>query len=193
MTFQDYLAERFVNLLTPADKEKFKDEVFSMLQKSYASIGGLKGSGFRSPDDMVKTIPMWKLVRRNGNIVAVAMYRDKLGRKRVAVGSDGSPEGKEGVASIFKEDFSRAYFEISEKSLAFHVKILGYDFLKKFAMSPAMVKNVSHEAISEVEEGDKEVNAHPPLKDFFYRREIGGHLHTKILLGTHGKKIIITE
>lgn len=193
MTFEDYLAERFVNALAPGDKEKYKDKVFSLLQSSYAAIGGLKGSGFRNADDMVKNIPMWKMVRRNGEIVAVAMYKDKNGRKRVAVGSNGTQEGKDGVASIFKEDFSRAYFEISEKSLAFHVKILGYDFLKKYATPVSMVKGITGDETYPIEADDKEAAKHPQLKQYFYRREIGGHLHTKLLVGSPGNKIVVTE
>lgn len=193
ITFEEYLSERFVNVLNSDDKEKYKDEVFSLLHKSYVSVGGLKGNGFRSPDDMVNNIPMWKLVRKSGAIVAVSMYKDKGGRKRVAVGSDGSSEGKTGVAAIFKEDFARAYFEISEKSLAFHVKILGYDFLKQYAVPVSNVNAITGDSIQSIEINDKEAAHHPQLKSFFYRREIAGHLHTKILFGTHGKKIVITD
>lgn len=194
LTFEKYLSERYVNVLSVDDKEKNKETVFKLLTDSYASIGGLKGNGFRSPDDMVKNIPMWKMVRRNGKIVAVAMYKDKNGRKRVAVGSDGTQEGKAAVASIFKEDFARAYFEISERSLGFHVKILGYDFIKSNAVKPENVKGITGDDVEyPVGDDDPEVKKHPQLKEFFYRRSVGGHMHTKILLGTTGKKIVNYE
>lgn len=194
LTFEKYLSERYVNVLSVDDKEKNKETVFKLLTDSYASIGGLKGNGFRSPDDMVKNIPMWKMVRRNGKIVAVAMYKDKNGRKRVAVGSDGTQEGKAAVASIFKEDFARAYFEISERSLGFHVKILGYDFIKSNAVRPENVKGITGDDVEyPVGDDDPEVKKHPQLKEFFYRRSVGGHMHTKILLGTTGKKIVNYE
>lgn len=194
LTFEKYLSERYVNVLSVDDKERNKETVFKLLTDSYASIGGLKGNGFRSPDDMVKNIPMWKMVRRNGKIVAVAMYKDKNGRKRVAVGSDGTQEGKAAVASIFKEDFARAYFEISERSLGFHVKILGYDFIKSNAVKPENVKGITGDDVEyPVGDDDPEVKKHPQLKEFFYRRSVGGHMHTKILLGTTGKKIVNYE
>lgn len=194
LTFEKYLSERYVNVLSVDDKERNKETVFKLLTDSYASIGGLKGNGFRSPDDMVKNIPMWKMVRRNGKIVAVAMYKDKNGRKRVAVGSDGTQEGKAAVASIFKEDFARAYFEISERSLGFHVKILGYDFIKSNAVKPENVKGITGDDVEyPVGDDDPEVKRHPQLKEFFYRRSVGGHMHTKILLGTTGKKIVNYE
>lgn len=191
-TFEEYLTEHFVNLLLPAEKEKYKDEVFGILTSSYAPIGGLKGNGFHNADDMIKNIPMWKLVRKNSKIVAVAMYKDKNGRKRVAVGSDGTPAGKDGVASIFREDFQRAYFEISGRSLAFHVKILGYEFIEKYAIDPSKVQGISGDAATyPVPDSDADVKSHPRLKPFFYQREVGGHSHTKIMLGTPGKKIVV--
>lgn len=194
MTFEDFLSERYVNAFKIDDKDQYKDEVFKLLTDSYASIGGLKGNGFRDADDMVKSIPMWKMVRRGDKIVAVAMYKDKNGRKRVAVGSDGTEQGKAGVASIFKEDFSRAHFEISERSLGFHVKLLGYDHIKSFAIKPDKVSETTGEEIRfPVDADDVEVKRHPQLKEFFYQRKVGAHWHTKILLGTPGKKIVNFE
>lgn len=190
MDFNQYLTEGYVNLFSSGDKQQYKDDVFAILQASYAPIGGIHGSGFRSADDMVDNIPFWKLVRRSGKVVAVALYKDRQGRKRVAIGSDGTPAGKAGVASIFKEDFSRAFFEISGRSLSFHVKLLGYDFVKGYAIKPSDVERVIGEPVSAVAANDPEVVAHPPLKDLFYSREIGGSPHTKIMLGTPGRKII---
>jgi hypothetical protein len=33
----------------------------------------------------------------------------------------------------------------------------------------------------------------PQLRPFMYSREIGGEMHTKIMLGTSGNKIIVKE
>ena len=47
-----------------------------MIQKAYADQGGMHGSGFKSPEDMVKNIPMWKLSKKDGKVTSVAMYKD---------------------------------------------------------------------------------------------------------------------
>ena len=67
---------------------------------------------------------MWKLIRKGGKIVTVAMYKDKKGRKRVAVGTNGTPAGKEGLRMIVTEDVKmhRSYGEISGPSLGFFMK-----------------------------------------------------------------------
>ena len=122
--FKQFITERYVNLHADDHEEKMKHahEVHSMLQKAYADQGGLKGKEFGSPEDMVKHIPFWKLHKKDGKIHAVALYKDKGGRKRVAIGTDRSPEGKKGITDIIKSDVSqhRSYGEISGKSLAFH-------------------------------------------------------------------------
>ena len=193
-TFKNFINERYVNAFSKEDKEKYKNEVYQLLMQSYASMGGIKGNGFRSPDDMVANIPMWKLARKGNRIIAVALYKDKNGRKAVAYGTDGTPEGKAAASEIFKSEFSRAYFEVSERALSFNVKLLGYDFIKKYAVDPSKVKSITGDDVEyPVPDDDAEVMRHHELKKYFYRRELGGHMHTKILLGTTGKKIVVSE
>ena len=188
------LNERFVNLLGKDEKKsEYADEVFAMIQKSYESIGGQKGGGFKSADDMVANIPFWKLVRTSGKIVAGAMYRDKGGRKRVAVFTDGTISGKKGIASIMKEDFDRAYFEVSGPSLGFAVKLLGIDFIKRYTKTLEEARSILKTDLEPVPEKDSYITKYPALKQYFYQRELGGKLNTKIMLGTNGKKIVITE
>jgi hypothetical protein len=67
------LTETFENLL-PGDDEKkshYAEEIFAMLNRAYASMGGIMGSGFNDPQDMIN-IPMWKIFRRGNDIKAVA-------------------------------------------------------------------------------------------------------------------------
>lgn len=191
-TFKTYIEERYVNLLPHHEDEKRKHapEVHAMLQKAYAKIGGIHGSGFKDHEDMVKNLPMWKLHKKNGKIHSVALYKDRGGRKRVAVATDGSDEGKKGLGHIMKDDITRhrAYNEVSGPSLKFlkhHVHNV-----KDYAMHHDDVKkHLEGEEIRKAPDDDEEVVKHPELKHHFYQRQIGGHWHTKIMLGTAGKKI----
>lgn len=185
--------ERFINLFQ-RDKEKrmeYVDDVWEILQKSYAPIGGIKGSGFGSKEEMISRLPFWKLVRRNGKIVAVGIYKDKSGRKFVAGGTDGSREGKDGLIDILKSDLKqrRSYVEVSGPLLSLLKKVIGVNDLKSFAMTPEEFESVSGDSVSDVPENDSEVNRHPELADYFYQRKLGGHMHTKIALGTPMKRI----
>jgi hypothetical protein len=138
--FEEFLNERFLNVFSDSEKQPFVDDVWEIIQKSYAKIGGIHGSGFKSKEDMIKSIPMWKVVRKNGVIVAVALYKDKEGRKRVAVGTNGTEEGKASIREIAENDFKRAYFEVSGPSFGSLRKSLGVDFLKKFAKTRTEVE-----------------------------------------------------
>lgn len=95
--FEQTLTEKFINLIGEKDIEKkreYADRVWDILQRSYAKIGGIKGSGFKSKEDMIKNIPFWKIMKSNGKVIAVKLYKDKNGRKSVAGGTDGSKEAK---------------------------------------------------------------------------------------------------
>lgn len=192
ISFKQYLNEGFKNLFTPEQKRKYAQEAFDQIKASYKAVGGIRGNGFNSVEDFIENIPFWKLrLDSEGRIIAAAYYKDKGGRKRVAVSSNGSQAGKKYVAMAMIEDLAqgRAYGEASANSLAFAAKMIGYDVLKKFAIPPEKFAEISGDEILPVSDNDPEVLLHPQLKEFFYQREIGGELHTKIAFGTTGNRI----
>jgi hypothetical protein len=189
--FKKFLEEKFVNLFPEHEKEKHAhaDHVWNMLQSAYKPIGGIHGSGFESKEDMVKKIPFWKLHKENGKVRSVQLYKDKEGRKRVAVATDGSDAGKKGLAKMMKDDFTqkRSYGEVSGPSLSFLKKHLPN--VKDFAIPRHHASKLAKEETRVPPHDDPEVQKHPELKDHFYQRKIGGEWHTKIMLGAPGKKI----
>ncbi len=191
-TFGSFITERYVNL-GPKDHDKKHEhakEVFDMIHSAYKKIGGIQGSGFKDHHDMVKHIPMWKVHKKDGKIHAVALYKDRGGRKRVAVATNGSDDGKKALGHIMKDDITRgrAYNEVSGPSLSFLKKHV--DNVHHFAMHHDDVKkHLETEDIRKAPDDDPEVQKHPDLKHHFYQRQIGGHWHTKIMLGSAGKKI----
>lgn len=190
--FNSYLEERYVNLMPhhEAEKHAHAKEVFDMVHKAYEKIGGIHGNGFKDHHDMVKNIPMWKLHKKDGKIHSVALYKDKGGRKRVAVATDGSDEGKKGLGHIMKDDITRhrAYNEVSGPSLSFLKKHV--DNVHHYAMKHDEVKkHLEGEEVRKPPHDDPEVHKHPELKHHFYQRKIGDHWHTKIMLGSAGKHI----
>lgn len=185
------LTEKFKNFLQSdtESKEKYAEEVYDMIQKAYESQGGIHGSGFHSPEDMVKNIPFWKLGFKNGKLVAVTMYKDKEGRKTVASATNGSPDGKSVLTNIMIADLAqqRAFKEVSGKALSFLKKNTN---VLDFVMPVDKIQKTLDKEIRIPEADDPELVRHPELKDYFYQRKIGGGWHTKIALGTVGNKII---
>lgn len=177
----------FINDKDVEKRKAMADEVFALLTKSYAKAGGLKGSGTQSPEELITQIPFWKVLRHGTDIKAIVLYKDKNGRKRVAVGTDGSAEAKKFVAEQMILDAleGRAYAEISGHSLAFHKKSmerLGHPGLLDTVTVP----------VSEVPALLPKYEIIPiPGSKFEYKRAVGstGELITKRLVGTTGKHI----
>jgi len=191
ITFKSYLDESYKNLLPgdEAEKEKHKEDVFKMLQDSYRSQGGLAGRGFKSPDDMVKNIPFWKLHHNNkGELTHAVLYKDKLGRKAVALGTNGTAEGKARLTNTMGKELGRSHIEISGSALNFYKKNIGP--ILPIAHTREQVKKMyPDEDIQAPKHDDPELLAHPELKDHLYVRNIGGESHTKVSAGNIGNAI----
>ena len=173
MRFKEFLNEKFLNLFSSRDKRIFVDVVWEILQRTYAPLGGIKGSGFSSKEDMVNNIPFWKLLRRGDKILAVQLYKDSNGRKFVAAGTDGSREGKEALKKILTDELTlgRSYGEISENVLKALANFIGEEQMKSFIVDPSEVEAIIQKPIF-FEPGD-----------LFYLRDIHGHKEKKFLIG----------
>lgn len=182
------IVEGYVNLLPDHEekKRKFADAAWDMIQKSYSKVGGIHGSGFNSKDDMVKNIPMWKLVVKKGQVVAGSFYKDKQGRKRVAVATDGTDEGKQHLAKVMTDDLltGRAFGEVSGPSLAFNRKYNPHfdQHIVPFKQAAHILSRTGDEIIPP-DANDPHVQRYPELAHHFYRRKIGNEWHTKLMVG----------
>jgi hypothetical protein len=197
-----FLFERYVNLIgDDPRKDQYKDEVYSILTRSYEKMGGLKGSGTESPEAL-KSIPFWKLVRKDNRIVAVVLYKDKNGRKSVAVGTDGSKLGMKAVEEITKAEPSRSYSEKSKASLNFFMK--NVDNPEKYIIPVSDVQKISKDHIIPFNSvnvkdwpvDEEERNAtlftlkrYPQLAEYGYFRDIGDSYYFKVMVGTPNKTI----
>ena len=169
------ICEHFLNAFNKEDMKKYADEVWDILQKAYAYCGGM--AGMDSVDQLIDETDMWKMVRKNGKIVAVSTYSNKRsGRKICYGGQDGSEEGKIAFKKILEEDFKlkdrQSWAEVSGP--------MEVTVLKQGAMPiPAY--------IAELIMKDKTFdNIH---KDgFHYTRMIGGEPHTKLMVGNFAGK-----
>lgn len=198
MKIQQIIPEHFVNLIgNDPKKQKYKGELYDLLQTAYQSIGGFKGSGADSPDDLVQNVPFWKLAIKNGKIVAAVLYKDKLGRKLVASGTDGSLAGKKAIANIIKAEPKRSYSEKSKTSLGMFLKSL--DNPKEYLVPIIKVNQLFNNNIvpikgldpqdwpvskKEHESAQLALGKYPYLEDFGYFRKINGEMFFKVMTGT---------
>lgn len=115
MKMMEILLEHYVNLFSREEKEKYIDEIWDMLQKAYAPIGGFKSA--LSKDALIDESNLWKIVRRKGKVVSVSIYKDAHGRKSIAVATDGTEQGKSDLLKVKIDDtnLKRAWCEASGK------------------------------------------------------------------------------
>jgi hypothetical protein len=173
---QNSIKENYKNLQTDSQKQPFVDEVWNLLQSAYEKIGGIKGNGFKSKEDMIQNIPFWKIKTNTDNsVTSVLLYKIKDGlRKTVALATNGTLEGKEDLKKMMKEDMTRSMCEISDSTLKFVQRNMPHE-LEKYKIPFEVADKILHD--------DEMI----PVDDYFYQRKIGGHLHTKLLVGTPSK------
>ena len=126
---------------------------------------------------MILNIPFWKLVTKDGKVISCRMYKDKEGRKGVAAGTDGSKESVKSYRALTIEDLKRAYIELSGKALNSLQKQLGDDFYKYAIPVVVAQKKLPDDELI-------------PIDDYFYQREIGGEMVTKVMVGNPNAKRI---
>lgn len=159
--------------LTPAEVEAHKDDIFALIDKAYSYIGG--HVNYSSPDDVTgkEGGNEYEVIDLNGDdeldAVNVAKPEGPSGKKFVATGHDGSPEAKREVI--------RHKIEMLKKP-GFYVEVSGkiMDVLKNAGVPIVTDEKTIRRALSGKE---IEMNA-----DGTYDRMIGGHMHTKTLMGT---------
>ncbi|MFA7408578.1 MAG: hypothetical protein WCY93_12270 [Anaerolineaceae bacterium] len=198
-SFSEFLAENYKNLIGPDSEDKrrhYADQVWKILVKSYQPMGGLKGNGFNSKEDMIKNIPFWKLYTKGDKVVAAAFYKDRNGRKAVAIATDGSDLGRVIVSQIFKASLGVAWGEKSGPALATMMKVAPFEDLKSFILEPKVVAKLLDDPIETEVNPDKldpkdrfTWDKFPQLRPYFYVREIGGEKHLKASFGTPDTKI----
>ena len=167
--------ESYVNISDESSKRKYAQSVWDILQLSYESLGGIKGSGFESIENMISKIPFWKVIKSNNRVVACILYKDKNGRKLVALGSDGTKEGKRAIAKAIIDEVKtkRSWYEISKDLLKFVERNIK-DFYENYA--------IAFDNLLGIVDGDSK-----KIDQFTYSREIGGEPLKKVAGGVVNK------
>lgn len=177
-TFKQHLDEKVLSIgLNPKHDElrqKHEDEIHDVIKKAYSSVEGGYG-GLNHPEKESEAIRadirnkdhVIKAVRRNGKINSAIIYKKKFGRKAIALGSDGTREGKMDLGKTVADDNKqkRSWAELSGAAENFYRK-------RGYPVQPSS-KAKKLTGKDDVEAIDTER----------YSRKIGGHKHTKTILG----------
>lgn len=157
--------------LTDDEKEEFAEEIFNLIDTAYAPIGG--HPNYKSPADVIgdERDAEYMVIDLDDDpeFDAVKMSKNKAaGNKSVGMGHDGSKPARSAAVNISATLLKMPgfYAEISGKLL---------DILS--AKGAPIIRD--EEIIRKVLKG-KEITMND---DGSYSREIGGEMHTKVLMG----------
>lgn len=176
LKFSEYLYEKILNIgLNPKHekhREGYRKQIHDVIQRSYRDVeGGYGGHGSGSEAES-KAIHAdisdnaIKATRRGDKITHASVYKQKHGRKIIAVGTDGSKQGSADFGQNAREDNKqkRAWTEVSGKA-------------EKAYRKHGMPQVPSSEA-------GKLTGKKVKVKDSErYSRDIGGQEHEKTILG----------
>lgn len=169
------VCEKYTNLFRDDPKanfDKWKDQAYDLLQKSYAPIGGLLG--VPDADALVNDSDMWKIVNHGNRILAIVIYTFKrTGRKLTACGCLQGPDGKaDPGAKAWLYDILSADMKIRNGWAEVDDKM--EHIMQKSGGVPVPVD------VAELLMKGKRFTYKDP-DGYHYRRIIGGEEHTKIL------------
>ena len=176
-TFKDYLEEHVLSIGLNPDheqyREKHRQEIHDILRSSYKSIDGYGALGSGSEeeskaihDDISKSII--KATKRDGKITTVNLYRDQYGRKSIASGTDGTPQGK--------TDFKKNKIDDNEQKRAWGETSGATEHIANKLGVPKIPADTAEKIINKPILS-KDADGH------HYTRLIGGEKHTKAAYG----------
>lgn len=175
--FREFLTEHWITTDNTSEKSYHHDQIHHILKSSYKNIGGYAGHEHNSDaehkaisNDINNPNHIIKLNKKNDIVSAVAIYRKQHGRKRIAIGTDGSPEGKHHINNLIRDDnkFKRSWSEASGAT----------EHLNKKHGTPE-ISNTEAERLT-----SKKIDKLNP--DNSYDRKIGTEVRTKRLMGHTG-------
>lgn len=179
------LQEHFVNVFPQQHQnvDRYKNQVWQMLQDGYESIGGIAGCD--SIDDLINDSDFWKLNFINGSLKAVCIYTFKRGGRKLMYATaeldpstgKATEEGKKALYAIIQEDLN-APGPQGAKNRQFWAEVSGaleHIYLNKFK-APIL-------DVNKVKSLLKDKTFEETFDDGHYTRQIGSSFHKKIGVG----------
>lgn len=180
---RESLNETFETFFEADRKQKLKylDQVWDVLNKSYARKGGLHG--IDSKEELVDDCDVWKLVRRGNIITAAFLYKTKRGGRKICyAGQNGTDQGKKDFYMVVAEDVKltdRLAWAEGDDQIC-HI------YIDKYGATPipaVMVKWLFP---------DKKIEKFDPDGYHYYRR-IGVNLDRKMMFGNIGNDPVLKK
>lgn len=177
-------------------KAQYAMAVYSHLKVAYSTCGGINlANGFKDADDMLKSIPVWRLTFKNDKLISVMLFKEKAGElKMVAYAPFTAID-----LAIRKADLqfmlNNSYVELSGKLLSITLKEIKWTWREFVSTLPQQIlkkeiitlkEYLKTKTLPKNSEGmyQKLKRDFPELLQYCYLRMIGGELKLKVLMTT---------
>ena len=158
-----------ITKVTLLQKIYFGEEIFSILEESYKNVEG--GNLYKDSEDLILNTSEWELVWLNEEIVGCLIYKNKFGKKLVAIGVKDIPYKKfvlEHLSWYLKINLKYIWMEVSEGFEKWLLKN-GFD---KFIISPSEIKRCMPDKVVSISSDE-----------MHYQRKIANFYKTKLAIG----------
>lgn len=161
--------QRTITLKTENGMKKYSQRVWELLSIAYNKVEG--GLNFNSIEELINSTTQWKIVLRDGNIIAVTIYKAKKGLKIVAFAACKvlREYSIPALINLIKRELKSCYIEVSEKAEEF---VLKYCDGAKYIIENSKAKKILNKSIELCNDG------------LHYVRTIQNIKKQKLLLGT---------
>lgn len=158
-----------IRLLSQAsDRLLYLDPAWDILSESYQDVPG--GLLFNDKFDLLDKTMMWKVILKNNELMALTVFKAKMGLKLVAMGADREHFGKMAVDALAKSiDLKHVWMEVSGKAETFVMKRCN---AKKYLIENNRASVLLKKEIALNKDG------------YHYVREISGIEKEKLIVGT---------
>ena len=176
------------------EKTKYAKAVYCLLEEAYYTCGGISlANGFKDVNDMLNSIPFWRLTLKNNELISVMLFKEKAGKLKMVA-----------YAPLTEIDFSirqsdlqfmlnHSYVELSGKLLSITLKEISSTWEDYVSKLPEKILQKNLTPLNEyLKSKEIPVNSqrmymklkseYPQLLEYCYLRKIGGELKLKVLM-----------
>ncbi|UBZ07265.1 hypothetical protein LDL76_00800 [Salegentibacter mishustinae] len=176
-----------------SEKRQYANQVYKLLEVAYTDCEGIRlANGFNSPDDMINTIPVWRLTFKNSELISAMVFKEKTGSSKMVAYAPLSAIDPNIRKSDLLFMLNNSYAELSGKLLSITLKEIPSEWQNYVSDRPEVFlqKNLitlsdylKTEILPSNSEGmyRKLEMDYPELIKYCYLRKIGDEFKMKIL------------
>lgn len=176
-----------------SEKRQYANQVYKLLEVAYTDCGGINlANGFNSANDMLSTIPVWRLTFQNKELISVMLFKEKTGCLKMVAYAPFTAINPRIRKSDLLYMLNHSYAELSGKLLSITLKEIPSKWKNYVSKHPEVFLQKSLISVSDyLKTGFLPSNSeamyrkleidYPELIQYCYLRKIGDEFKMKVL------------